>query len=155
MAGQTQQRLFMSKLLTSVHQRLDSMRTMQSTATNADVEALAMSQQLDCKHGCVMLILHSSHSQLQHFTRPIGNTKQPYLGEISGNQSHAYSEVCLIKVIWHIPAQLAILASLLDYGMEKCQHPHQWPECLHSIQDIFSKCVVRSLTQSVGMFSAA
>lgn len=55
-----------------------------------------------------------------------------HLGEVSCNESHAYSEVCLVEIVGHIPAQLAILASFLHHCMEQRQYPDQWPECLRS-----------------------
>ena len=56
---------------------------------------------------------------------------EPYLGEVGGNERHTDPEVCLVEVIGHIPAQLAVLAPLLNHSVEQSQNPHQWPECLH------------------------
>jgi len=59
-----------------------------------------------------------------------------YLGEIGGDEGHAYSEVCLIEIVRYIPPQLAILTPFLDNSMEEGQNPYQRPERLHAFQPL-------------------
>ena len=101
-----------------------------------------------CKVNMLMFLLRQISSGL-HFVRPDKGAPEyciehmwqtlevhaqlsAHLGEISCNESHAYSEVCLIEIVGHIPAQLAILASFLHHCVEQRQYPDQWPECLRS-----------------------
>lgn len=52
------------------------------------------------------------------------------LGQICIQYLHADPEVGLIEVVRHVPSNLTVLATFLDYGMKEPQDEYQWFERL-------------------------
>ena len=65
---------------------------------------------------------------LQAAPRDFGISLLLCLGQVSIEDLWTHSEVRLIEVVWHIPANFAILASLLHHSMEEGQHKNQGGE---------------------------
>lgn len=66
-----------------------------------------------------------------------------------------HEEVRLIEVVGDIPANLAVLASLLHHSMEECQHIHQAAEgrvwaCCQGLMGDFRVCGSHVQFETVG-----
>ena len=65
---------------------------------------------------------------LQAAPRDLGFSLHLCLGKVSVENLCTHSEVRLIEVIGHIPANFAILASLLHHSMEESKYKNQGGE---------------------------
>ena len=59
---------------------------------------------------------------LQTFPGDTTITQEKGFRQIRIQQLHRYTEIRLVEIIINIPSNLAVLAALLDHGVEKRQH---------------------------------
>jgi len=67
-------------------------------------------------------LTYLSNEVLETIPRQLGISVDLRLGQVGSQNVHAHLEVRLIEVIRDVPAELAVLASLLDYGVEEREH---------------------------------
>jgi len=59
---------------------------------------------------------------LETIPRQFGIAVDVRLGQVSPQNVHAHLEVRLVEIVRHVPADLAVLAPLLDHRVEERQH---------------------------------